>query len=125
MNLKSKRDGLFSYHKETNFLRYKQFNLERDLLRIAYTLFDAEKKLKEGQKVDKISIYLSEETYERIDVLQLKEIIKELALLILLEDLKLQITAIDDLKGRIRKDNLFPRRMQLFYFLQALIAMQE
>ena len=116
MNLKSKRDSLFSYYKETNFLRYKQFNLERDLLRIAYTLFDAEKKIKKNEDVNKISIYLSEETYERIDIPKLRNILKELLLLILLENIELQIKVIDDFQGRVRKDVSFPKEEAIVLF---------
>jgi 7-cyano-7-deazaguanine synthase in queuosine biosynthesis len=116
MNLKSKRDVIFSYRKETNFLKYKQFNLERDILGIAYTLFNAEKKIKEGQKVSKVSIYLSDETYERIDIPKLRDTLKELLLLILLEDIKLQITAIDDFEGRVKKDTPFPEKEAIILF---------
>ena len=116
MNLKSKRDSLFSYYKETNFLRYKQFNLERDILGIAYTLFDVEKRIKKVRNVDKLSIYLSKETYERIDISKLRNAIKELLLLILLEDIKLQFKVIDDFQGRIWKDVTFPKKEAIVLF---------
>ena len=44
--MKKERDEHFSYYRESNFLRYKQFFLERDILRIAFSLFEAEKELK-------------------------------------------------------------------------------
>jgi len=116
MNLKTKRDGLFSYYKDDNFLRYRQFCLERDILRVAYTLFEAEKRIKKNKNIEKISIYLSEETYQRIDIPKLKNVIKELLLLILLEDVKLQITAIDDSKRRVRKDVVFPQKDAIILF---------
>lgn len=116
MNLKTKRDGLLSYHKECYFLKYKQFNLERDILRIAFTLFDAEKKIKENEPVEKISIYLSDETYQRIDIPKLRNVLRELLLLILLKDAKLQIAPIDDQTGRIRKDLFFPPKEAVILF---------
>ena len=94
MNLKSERDRFFSYYKEANFLRFKQFDLERDILGIAYTLFDAEKRIKQGEKIDKLNIYLSSDTYERIDNIKLKNLLRELILLILLEDIKIKILPI-------------------------------
>src|SRR5271157_4074306 len=116
MNLKTKRDGLLSYYKETNFLRYKQFGLERDLLRIAYSLFEAEKEIKKNKSIDKISIYISEETYERIDISKLRNVLRELVLIILLEDVKIQILAINDTTRRVKKDVSFPEKEAIILF---------
>jgi len=76
--LKKDRDKHFSFYKESNFLRYKQFYLERDILRVAFELFEAEKKLKKDGSLSKIAIPLSKKTFRRIDVVSLKAILEEL-----------------------------------------------
>ena len=116
MNLKSERDRFFSYYKEANFLRFKQFDLERDILGIAYTLFDAEKRIKQGEKIDKLNIYISSDTYERIDNIKLKNLLRELILLILLEDIKIKILPIDDFRGRVKKEIGFPKKEAVILF---------
>ena len=114
--MKKERDKLFSFYKGSNFLRYKQFNLERDILRIAFSLFEAEKQLKKTGSVDGVSVMLSQETFARIDTGKLKEILEELFLLILLEDITVDITEIDDTKGRQRRCAEFPEKEAIILF---------
>lgn len=114
--MKKERDKYFSFYKESNFLRFKQFYLERDILRIALALFEAEKKLRRDGSVDKIPILLSRQTFRRINVGRLKEILEELFLLILLEDVVVDIQEIDDLKGRVRKKAEFPSKEAIILF---------
>jgi len=114
--LKKDRDKHFSFYKESNFLRYKQFYLERDILRVAFELFEAEKKLKKDGSLSKIAIPLSKKTFRRIDVVSLKAILEELFLLILLEDVNIEIKEIDDIKGRVGKKQIFPQKDAIILF---------
>lgn len=114
--MEKKRDKLFSFYKESNFLRYKQFHLERDILRIAFSLFECEKQLKKTGPVNGISIMLSHKTFARIDTGKLKEILEELILLILLEDITVDITEIDDAKGRQWRYAEFPEKEAIILF---------
>lgn len=116
MNAKKERDQYFSYYKESNFLRYKQFYLERDIFRIAASLFVAEKELKQKGIINTIPIHLSRQTYHKIDLAKLKNILEELFLLILLEDVPVEIKPIDDIKGRVRKRADFPQKEAIVLF---------
>ena len=114
--MKEERDKHFSFYKESNFLRYKQFYLERDILRVAFWLFEAEKKLKKSGSISKIDIPLSRRTCRRIDTARLAEILEELFLLILLEDVDIEIKEVDDIKGRVRKKAEFPKKEAIILF---------
>ncbi|MBU2503536.1 MAG: hypothetical protein KJ879_00580 [Nanoarchaeota archaeon] len=114
--MKKDRDKYFSYYKESNFLRYKQFYLERDILRIAFSMFDAEKILKKNGSIDNIPILLSKQTFNRIDVGKLKQILEELFLLIMLEDVAVEIKDTYDIKGRVRKRVVFPKKEAIVLF---------
>lgn len=114
--MKKERDKYFSFYKESNFLRYKQFYLERDILRVAFSMFDAEKKLKKSGLVKKITISLSKQTFRRINISKLKKVLEELFLLILLEDIKIDIKEIEDIKGRVRKEKKFPKKDAIILF---------
>jgi len=114
--MKKERDKYFSYRGESNFLRYKQFSLERDILRIALYLFEAEKRLKKNGSIDKITIPLSLQTFVRINVAKLKETLEELFLLILLEDVSVDIKDIDDITGRVKKRKSFPEKEAIVLF---------
>lgn len=114
--MKKIRDYFFSYYKDSNFLRFKQFFLERDLLRIAFSLFDAEKKIKEMGYIDKIQIHLSKQTYRKIDHNKLIYFIKEILLLILLEDINVELIEIDDIKRRVYKPIVFSEKDAIVLF---------
>jgi 7-cyano-7-deazaguanine synthase in queuosine biosynthesis len=114
--MKKERDKYFSYYRESNFLRYKQFFLERDILRIAFSLFDAEKILKKEGSIETIPIILSKQTFSRIDVAKLKQVLEELFLLIMLEDVSVEIKDIYDIKGRVRKRITFPKKEAIVLF---------
>jgi len=114
--MKKERDKYFSFYKESNFLRYKQFYLERDILRIAFSMFDAEKQLKKNGSIGNIPIILSRQTFSKIDVAKLKRILKELFLLILLEDVAIDIKEVEDIKGRVRKKAEFPEKETIILF---------
>jgi len=114
--MKRERDQTFSYSRETNFLRYKQFYLERDILRTAYSLFEAEKRLKVTGSIGSVRILLSQQTARRIDVPRLKAVLEELILLILLEDVEVELVEEDDMVGRVRKRAPFPSRKAIVLF---------
>jgi 7-cyano-7-deazaguanine synthase in queuosine biosynthesis len=114
--MKKERDKHFSYNKESRFLRYKQFYLERDILRVAFELFEAEKRLKKSGSINGITIPISRQTFRRIDVSKLKEVLEELFLLILLEDVDIEIKEIDDIKRRVRKKAVFPQKEAIILF---------
>lgn len=101
--MKKERDKYFSYYKEGNFLRYKQFSLERDILRIAYRIFEAERIIKRNETLTKIQIPLSEATFVNVDLQKLKEVLEELMLLILAEDVSIEFEKVNDEKGRVKK----------------------
>ncbi|MCJ7507713.1 MAG: hypothetical protein MUO85_03145 [candidate division Zixibacteria bacterium] len=114
--MKKERDKYFSYYKESNLLRYKQFYLERDILRIAFSLFEAEKSLKKNGLISNIPILLSKQTFRRIDVVKLKQILEELFLLIMLEDVPVEIKDTFDIRGRVRKRVDFPKKEAIVLF---------
>lgn len=114
--MKKERDKHFSYYRESNFLRYKQFFLERDILRIAFSLFEAEKRLKKNGSIGNIPILLSMQTFRRIDVARLKEILEELFLLIMLEDVPVEIKDVYDIGGRVRKRVRFTKKEAVVLF---------
>lgn len=116
MIMKKERDKYLSYYKESNFLRYKQFYLERDILRIAFSLFEAEKSLKKNGLISNIPILLSKQTFSRIDVVKLKQILEELFLLIMLEDVSVEIKDTFDIRGRVRKRVDFPKKEAIVLF---------
>jgi len=114
--MKKDRDKYFSFNKESRFLRYKQFYLERDILRVAFELFEAEKRLKKSGSISNITVPISRQTFRRIDIGRLKEVLEELFLLILLEDVDIEIKEIDDIKGRVRKEAVFPQKEAIILF---------
>ncbi len=114
--MKRERDFHLSYYKESNFLRFKQFFLERDILRIAYSLFEAEKVLKKTGSIQTIPLLLSTQTFRRIDVERLKQILEELFLLILLEDVSVEIKETNDAEARIVKKVVFPKKEAIILF---------
>lgn len=114
--IKKDRDKHFSFNKESRFLKYKQFYLERDILRVAFELFEAEKSLKKSGSISGITIPISRQTFRRIDVLKLKGVLEELFLLILLEDASVEIKEIDDTKGRVKKKAAFPQKEAIILF---------
>lgn len=114
--MKMERDRYISYYKDANFLRFKQFSLERDILRIAAGLFEAEKSIKTGSNISKVSIPISYETYIKIDAKRLQRVLEELVLLILYENLKVEIAAVDDLTGRVHKTVTFPQKETIILF---------
>jgi 7-cyano-7-deazaguanine synthase in queuosine biosynthesis len=97
-------------------LRYKQFYLERDILRIAFSLFEAEKSLKKNGSISNIPILLSKQTFSRIDVVKLKQILEELFLLIMLEDVSVEIKDTFDTRRRVRKRVDFPKKEAIVLF---------
>lgn len=114
--MKKERDKYFSYYKEGNFLRYKQFSLERDVLRVAYYIFEAEKIIKRGETLSKLVIPLSEETFDRINLKKLKEVLEELLLLVLVEDTEVGFKKIDDTKRRVTKKFQFEKKEVICLF---------
>jgi len=114
--MKRERDKLFSFHKESKFLKYGRYCLERDILRIAYSLFEAEKSLKKSGSVSEITIPLSIKTFNRVDARKLKRILEELFLLILLEDVNIDIKVIDDIGERVWKELEFPEKEAIVLF---------
>ncbi len=101
--MKQDRDKFLSFYKDSNFLRFSQFHFERDILRIASTMFMAEMELKTKGRASKISIPISSQTYRRINVEFLKKVLTDLFLIILLERIEINIIEIDDWKGRVFK----------------------
>src|SRR3989338_5422794 len=114
--MRQERDKNFSYYKESNFLRFSQFYLERDILRIAYSLFEAEKKFKQEGSISTISILLSKQSFQNINVGRLKEILEELFLLIFLEKITIDIKETLDVKGRVKKTVRFPKKEAIVLF---------
>jgi len=114
--IKKERDRYFSYRLESNFLRYKQFFLERDILRVAFSLFEAEKTLKKDGSIESITVLLSRQTFGRVDVAKLKRVLEELFLLIMLEDVPVEIKDTQDIKGRVRKRVSFPKKDAIVLF---------
>ena len=114
--MKKERDQYFSYSKESRFLNYKQFFLERDILRVAFSLFEAEKTFKKCGKADNIQILLSEQSFGRIDIKKLERALEDLFLLIILEDISVTIKKIDDTGGRYKKPAVFPRKEAVVLF---------
>src|SRR3989338_2074421 len=114
--MKKLRDKYFSYYKEARFLKYKQFNLERDILRIAYYIFEAEKTIKKNGSLDRLTILLSEDTFANTDLKKLKEILEELILLILVEDVNVEFEKVNDVKGRVKKKCEFEKTKTICLF---------
>jgi len=114
--IKKERDRYFSYRLESNFLRYKQFFLERDISRVAFSIFEAEKTLKKDGSIDSITVLLSRQTFGRVDVAKLKRVLEELFLLIMLEDVPVEIKDTQDIKGRVRKRVSFPKKDAIVLF---------
>jgi len=114
--MKKPRDKYFSYYKEGNFLKYRQFHLERDILRIAYYIFEAEKKIKAGEILEKWEIPLSEETYNTKDLVKLKVVLEELIILILAEDVEIVFSKVEDIKRRVKKKYEIDKRDTICLF---------
>jgi hypothetical protein len=93
-----------------------QFNKERDILRIAYALFEAETTLKKTGRIKRITIPLSRETFLSINKIKLKKLLKELFLLILIEDVQISFKKINDTKGRVKKEMKFPSKEAIALF---------
>jgi len=107
---KKLRDIHFSFYKDSNFLRFRQFFLERDILRIACSLFEAEKRIKKLEDFDELTIPLSEKTFDRIDKEKLKEVLEKLIRLIFVEEIDIKFEKIDDEKRRVKKDVVFKKK---------------
>jgi 7-cyano-7-deazaguanine synthase in queuosine biosynthesis len=101
-------DKLLSFHKESNFLKFSQFYFERDILRIAATMFMAEMELKKKGRLERITIPLFTKTYQETEIKKLKQVLSELFLLILLEKVQIDITEFDDSKQRVFKAQEIP-----------------
>ena len=107
--MSNNRDQYFSFYKESRFLRYRQFHLQRDILRVAFRMFHAENILKEKGLLEKITIPLSIPTFRHINKKRLIGILKDLFLLILLEDIEIELIETDDFEKRVTKEVDFPK----------------
>jgi hypothetical protein len=114
--VKKEKDRYFSYYKETKFLKYKQFYMERDLIRIASEVFEREKELKKTGRVNNFSIKISKHTFKIVNINKISKILEELFLLILLEDVKISIEMIDDDEKRKRKKYVSDKRDAITLF---------
>ncbi|MFQ6010291.1 MAG: hypothetical protein ACE5J7_04200 [Candidatus Aenigmatarchaeota archaeon] len=81
-----------SSNKKMRFLRYRQFYLERDILRIAYTIFNIERKLKSQEKISKVKIPVS---LTNIDYGALSEEIEDLLRTVLSVDVSIKFVHSD------------------------------
>jgi hypothetical protein len=113
---KNDKDKFLSYYKETKFLKYQQFWLERDLIRVANETFEQEKELKKSGQLNSFTIKISKESYNKIDVKQLIYILEEVFLLILLEKVKIRIIPIDDNQKRKTKKIIFNQTKTVVLF---------
>jgi 7-cyano-7-deazaguanine synthase in queuosine biosynthesis len=110
------KDVDLPFRRDSLFLRQQQFSLERDIVRIAFHLFDAEKRFKDRGTMGRIVIPLSKVTLERIDAKELKSILRDLLLLILLEKPAIEIKSMDDRWETSKPEFRFPRKDAIVLF---------
>jgi 7-cyano-7-deazaguanine synthase in queuosine biosynthesis len=110
------RDTDLPFRGDSLFLRQQSFSLERDIVRIAFRLFDAEKRFKDRGTMGRIIIPISEDTLERIDAKALKAILRDLLLLILLEKPAIEIKRIDDRCDTPKREFRFPKKDAIVLF---------
>ena len=65
------------------FLRYRQFTLERDIISIAYSVFNIEKLLKQGHDISRLVLTMDNSTYRNINVNALKKELEDLLIQVL------------------------------------------
>jgi len=81
----------FSSQKEMKFLRFKRYKLERDILTIAFSIFELEKMIKKGIDVNTLKITIDSETYNKINVDLLKTELNDFIIQILKNDIDILI----------------------------------
>lgn len=116
MSATRRKGSIVSFHGESEFLKQPEFFLERDLLKIAFGLFEAEKRFKESGKIGRIVLPLSKNTLQKIDQKKLKEILRELFLLILLEKVSIEIRPVDDVNPAAQRKFRFARKDAIVLF---------
>lgn len=89
------------------FLRYKKFNLERDILTIAQTIFNVEREIREGKKIDKVEITIDRETFRWIDYKKLQSELEDLFIQVLFKKIRIEIKYADLMKYRKHKKFVF------------------
>ena len=73
-----------------NFLRYRPYHLERDILRIISTIFNIESDIKLEYEFNKVEIEISEETFDACNISRLEEELSELIEIVLLHKIAIK-----------------------------------
>src|SRR3989344_848885 len=97
----------FSLHiphqKSMRFLRYRQFTLERDIISIAYSVFNIEKLLKQGHDISGLVLTMDNSTYRNINVNALKKELEDLLIQVLFNKTEVIINNKNLTKNKKRK----------------------
>ncbi len=85
------------------FLRFKKYAVERDILTVAYSIFELEKKIKKGKNIDKLKITIDSKTFNNINTDLLKEELNDLIIQVLKNDIEILIDHKDLSKDKKEK----------------------
>ena len=82
--------GYESPNPEMRILNKKDAYLEKDILTIASRVFNTERAIKRGKKVEKLTIPISDRTDTGRDIEKIAELIHDLFLYVLIEDINIE-----------------------------------
>jgi len=98
------------------FLKFRKFFLERDILTIAFAIFELEKELKKGENIEKLVITIDNKTFTRVKVNILEGELEGLLQQILLKKIEVRIESKDLSKFRRKGDVKFKKVENLCLF---------
>ena len=107
---------IVSSNKSMRFLKFRKYFLERDILRIAYNVFEAEKRVKLGKPIYDITIPISREVYKSIDTSLVENELNNLVTRILFTDISFKLKSADTSKNRVNKGFEFVKNENVCLF---------
>ena len=78
---------------EMKFFRNSEYQLQRDMLTLAYSVFVLERLTKESSAISRVSIPISRSSYNRIKVNEVEERVEDLLSYVLLSQVKVELIA--------------------------------
>jgi 7-cyano-7-deazaguanine synthase in queuosine biosynthesis len=86
------------------FFKGSQFQFERDMLRIGYTIFSLDKRLRNGYVINKLKIPVSLRTFLKVDTKELSKEIEELISYVLVRNIDVELVSSSHSKRKYRKE---------------------
>lgn len=102
--------------KPMRFLKFREYSLERDILRIAQSVFNVERLIKDGKKINTLIITLDNKTFSNINAESLEDDLEDLFIQVLFTKIEVIIKHKNLRKHKKRKKFNFPQKKNLCLF---------